>query len=119
MRKHHENKDNSHLSRNQLQKEIVAFQLVLNDYKISFSDLTYSSPREAEIRQDAINIAKIISENVHLKSFLLEKKKLPIKELRKFVPTCHKTLKKYKIYFIALALIFIEGFTFLKGYLNP
>jgi RNA polymerase sigma factor len=119
MRKHHENKEKlSHIGRNHLQKEIVAFQQLLYDYKITFSDLTNSSPRQAEIRQDAINVAKIISENVHLKTFLQEKKKLPLKGLQKFVSICHKTMKKYKIYIIAFALIFIWGFTLIKEYLN-
>jgi RNA polymerase sigma factor len=119
MSKHHENKDKiSHIGKNQLQKEIVALKLLLNDYKITFSDLTNLSPREAEKRQDAIKVAKIISENVHMMTFLQEKKKLPIKELQKFVPICHKTLKKYRIYIIALALLFIGEFTLIKEYLN-
>jgi RNA polymerase sigma factor len=120
MSKHHENKDNtSHISRNDLQKEIVGFQLLLNEYKISFSDLSNSSPREAEIRHNAVNIAKIISVNVELKALLQKKKKLPIKELQKLLPICPKTLRKYNIYFMALALIFIGGFTLLMDYLNP
>jgi RNA polymerase sigma factor len=120
MRKLHEKREEiSRSGNNSLQKEIVVFKQLLQDYKITFSDLTNSSPQNADIRVEAIKAAKIISENPYLLTLLQDKKSLPAKELKKSPSICRKTLSKYKKYIIALILIFTGEFTFIKDYVNP
>jgi RNA polymerase sigma factor len=108
----HKNKD-----KNNLQKEIVTYKKILDEYKISFSDLT-SCPATAQKRMDAKNIAKLISENDLLASMVKEKKKLPVKELKRLFSNSHRTISKYKKYIIAVTLLYMEEFTNLRNYVN-
>lgn len=115
----HENKvEISKKDRSPLQKEIVAYKQLLKEYNITFSDLTNSCPKNVDKRQDAIKVAKLISENNHLSNNIKEKKQLPVKELQKVTSCCHKTISKYKKYIIALSLIYIGEFTHMKDYIN-
>jgi RNA polymerase sigma factor len=108
---------NKNKNKNNLQKEIVLYKRILDEYKISFSDLT-TCPTTDEKRMDAKNIAKLISENDLLASIVKEKKKLPVKELKILFINSHKTISKYKKYIIALTLIYMEEFNYLKNYVN-
>lgn len=119
MDKLHENRDKiSNRNASQMQKEIVAYNKLLGNYKITFSDLTACCPKNANKRQDAKNIAKLISEKENLTAFLLEKKQIPVKELQKVFSVCHSTMNTYKKYIIALSLIYIGEFTCIKDYIN-
>jgi RNA polymerase sigma factor len=99
-----------------LQNEISEYKHLLEEFRISFNELTQSCPSNANKRQEAIKLAKIISGNAHLANHLKETKQLPMKELEKFV-SFDKSIRKYHKYIIAMSLIYIGGFTCLKEYL--
>ena len=111
-------KEHSHHCKSCFQDEIVAYTQLLAEYQISFSDLTNVCPKNAEKRKDVIKIAKLISKHHHLANFVTEKKQLPMKELQKFVACSQKTITKYKKYIIALSLIYVGDFTYMKEYIN-
>ncbi|WP_078546784.1 hypothetical protein [Litchfieldia alkalitelluris] len=111
-------KEISQKGRIHLEKEIAAYIQLLRDYKITFSDLTNSCPKNANHRQEAIKVARLISENNQLATYVKVKKKLPIKEIQKFVSCCHKTISKYRRYVLALTLIYVGDFTNIKDYIN-
>ncbi len=99
-------------------EEILHYQERLNEFKISLSKLTEVSPKHQDTRNQCKEIAKLIVNNVDLKEVLLNKKRLPLKDLEKLVSVSRKTLERNRIYIIAMTLIYIEDYQYLKNYLQ-
>jgi RNA polymerase sigma factor len=98
--------------------EIIRFQALLNSFDLSFSDLVENSPKHADARENAILVARQLVGNEELKSFLIEKKRLPIKQLEKMVNVSRKTIERNRKYIIAIALILSSDYVFLNDYLK-
>lgn len=103
---------------NNLKEEVKTYREILNNYNITFNDLTNSSPKCPNIRKIAIKISKFIAENDQLATYLIQNKQLPVKELEELVSISHKTLTRHRNYIIALSLIYIGEFTYLKCYIK-
>jgi RNA polymerase sigma factor len=99
-------------------QEIIQFQQLLRDYDLSFEDLVEQSPKHADARKNAMMIANIIYENVELQEYLLEKKRLPIKQLEDMVDVSRKTIERNRKYIIAISLILINDYLYLKDYIK-
>ena len=104
---------------NELRKEeIIRFTEVLKQYQLSFSDLLQQSPKHADARKNAISVAKTLAEHDELKELFLLKKKLPIKHLETQVEVSRKTIERNRKYIMAITLILIGDFIFLKDYIK-
>ncbi|MRG87903.1 hypothetical protein [Salinibacillus xinjiangensis] len=115
----HDNKEGmSQKARRQLSYEIIEYKQLLKGLKIKLNDLTSSCPKNADTRQNAIKVAKLISENTFLSNYIKEMKKPPLKELKKLPIVHHKTIKKHRKYIIAISIIYIMEFTYIKKYMN-
>jgi RNA polymerase sigma factor len=99
-------------------EEIIQFQLLLKTFDLSFSDLVKNSPKHADARENAILVARKLVEDTELKNILLEKKRLPIKELEKMVDISRKTIERNRKYIIAIALILSSDYVYMKEYLK-
>ncbi|WP_251553801.1 RNA polymerase sigma factor SigI [Neobacillus muris] len=99
-------------------EEILRFQSLLADFDVSFSDLVENAPKHADARKNAIEMAKLLVENQELKLMLLEKKRLPIKQLEKLVDVSRKTIERNRKYIIAIALILSGDFVYMKDYIK-
>lgn len=107
------------ISDEQLRKdEIIHFQKLLKTFDLSFHDLVENSPKHADARKNAILAAKMLVEDHELKDLLLEKKRLPIKQLEKMVNVSRKTIERNRKYIIAIALILISDYVFMKDYIK-
>ncbi|WP_404331292.1 RNA polymerase sigma factor SigI [Mesobacillus maritimus] len=102
----------------QRRDEIVQFQQVLLEFGLSFDDIVQQSPKHADARKNAIEISKIIIENEDLKQQLLDKKRLPIKQLEKLVSLSRKTIERNRKYIIAISLVFMGDYMYLRDYLK-
>jgi len=103
----------------QLRKEeIIQFTQILQEFGLTFSDLIEQSPKHADARKNAMTVAKILVENEELKSILLDKKKLPIKQLEGYVSLSRKTIERNRKYIIAISLILTGDYVFLKDYIK-
>lgn len=103
----------------QLRKEeIIQFQKILEDFGLSFNEIVDQAPKHADARKNAIEVAKLLIENEELKKQLLEKKRLPIKQLEKMVHLSRKTIERNRKYIIAIAIVFMGDFVYLKDYLK-
>jgi RNA polymerase sigma factor len=98
--------------------EIIEFSQVLAQYGISFSELVEVSPRHDDARLRAMSVAWIIAGNARYRSFLQEKKSLPLKQLEQEVKVSRKTLERQRKYIIAVTLVLIGEFHYLKEYIN-
>jgi RNA polymerase sigma factor len=102
----------------QRRDEIVQFQQILLEFGLSFDDIVQQSPKHADARKNAIEIAKTIIDNEELKQQLLDKKRLPIKQLEKLVSLSRKTIERNRKYIIAISLVFIGDYVYLREYIK-
>lgn len=102
----------------QRRDEIVQFQQVLLEFGLSFDDIVQQAPKHADARKNSIEVAKIIIENEDLKQQLLDKKRLPIKQLEKLVSLSRKTIERNRKYIIAISLVFMGDYIYLRDYLK-
>lgn len=100
-------------------EEIREYQELLFKYDITFEVLSTQCPKHIDARENAKLIAKIVAENDEIRTFLEEKKRLPIKELEGMVSCSRKTIERNRKYIIAMSLIYIGGFNALKSYIEP
>ncbi len=100
-------------------EEIKDYQQLLLSYGITFQVLSSECPKHIDARENAKIVAKTIAEHEGLRDVLVEKKRLPIKELEGLVSCSRKTIERNRKYIIAIALIYIGEFNALKSYIAP
>ncbi|WP_026073307.1 RNA polymerase sigma factor SigI [Robertmurraya massiliosenegalensis] len=98
--------------------EIIQFAGVLQQYELSFDELVKNSPKHADARKNAMKVAQTLVEQEELKQYLLEKKKLPIKQLEEAVQVSRKTIERNRKYIMAISLILIGDYLYLKDYIK-
>ncbi|MHB1125463.1 MAG: RNA polymerase sigma-I factor [Bacillota bacterium] len=99
-------------------EEIIRFQSRLRDYGLSFEMLSRISPKHRDARQAAIEVARLIVDDDILATHLKERKELPMKELEKRVRVSRKTLERQRRYIMAIALVLLDDFPYLREYLG-
>ncbi|MDN4526773.1 hypothetical protein [Fictibacillus fluitans] len=96
-------------------KEIEHYKSRLLQFGIKICEMPKLTPHSKKTRLDAYAIASYIANNTELKSLFLTKKGLPASQLSEEFPD--KSFKRYTPYIIAIALIIVEDYHYLKGYL--
>lgn len=99
-------------------EEIVRYEEILQEFNLSFEILVKVSPTHLDARITAIQIAQLVAETDEYKQYLLDKKKLPIKEIECLVKVSRKTIERNRKYIIAMALLQMSDLYFLKDYLK-
>lgn len=99
-------------------EEIVRFGELLKEYGISLTELVRISPKHGDARARALEVARIIATDVRLREYLMENKRLPIKELEGRVQCSRKTLKRQRRYIMAICLILVGDFPYLREYIG-
>ena len=100
------------------QEEIIHFKKVLAEFDLSFQDIVEQSPKHADARYNAMEIARIIVNADHLVGHLFDKKQLPIKKLEEYVTVSRKTIERNRKYIIAMTLILAGDYIYLKDYIK-
>jgi RNA polymerase sigma factor len=103
---------------NERREEIMAFTNKLKEYSLTFDDLVTNSPKHEDARVNAISIAELVVSTPALLEYLQEKKRLPIKRLEKQVGFSRKTIERNRKYIIAISIIIMGDFYYLKDYLK-
>lgn len=99
-------------------EEIALYEEMLREFGLSFQVLVKVSPAHQDARVTSIQIAQLVAETDEYKQYLVEKKKLPIKEIEKLVKVSRKTIERNRKYIIAMALLQMSDLHFLKDYLK-
>lgn len=100
-------------------EEISRLKKILQDYDICFEDLANASPRQPKSRHNAQYIAGLLANEPQLRSYLLERKMIPIKELEEKWKINRKIVDRYRKFIITTAIIQIYDFPYLQNYLLP
>ncbi|EOC99751.1 RNA polymerase sigma-I factor [Caldisalinibacter kiritimatiensis] len=98
--------------------EILEFKKELDKWGIKFTDLVKSSPKQKRVRDLYKNVAKSIVENEYILNKLLEKKKLPIKEIQNIMSIHRKKLERGRIYIIALVIVLTGDYEYIREYID-
>ncbi|RDY70247.1 MULTISPECIES: RNA polymerase sigma factor SigI [Halobacillus] len=99
-------------------EEIMEFQSQLQKYKLSFDELIDASPKHRDARESAVQVARLVYEDEFLCSQVIDKGRLPIKDLVDRVDVSKKTLERNRKFIIALVLILNGDYVYLKDYLK-
>ncbi|SDM77441.1 RNA polymerase sigma-I factor [Sediminibacillus halophilus] len=99
-------------------EEIRDLQDKLKEYKLSFEELTVISPKHRDARESAIRVARVLHENEFLRSYVLKKRKIPIKNLVNYVDVSKKTLERNRKFILAIFIILSGDYIYLKDYLK-
>jgi RNA polymerase sigma factor len=103
---------------NKRREEILSFQEQLAHYKLSFHELVEHSPKHEDARLNAIKIANTVVSSKEIVDYLIEKKRLPLKKLEKKVNVSRKTIERNRKYIIAISLILMGDYVYLRDYLK-
>nr|WP_082388061.1 RNA polymerase sigma factor SigI [Virgibacillus halodenitrificans] len=102
----------------QRKEEIMDFKEKLKEYKLTLLELTESSPKHKDARDSAVRTARILFEDEKLHSYVLDKKKLPIKDLIKRVNVSKKTLERNRKFILAIFVVLSNDYVYLQDYLK-
>lgn len=98
--------------------QIAVFESLLKPYGLSFQELVKVSPSHEDSRQTAIQIAQIIVETDEFYEMLLNKKRLPMKELEELVNVSRKTIERHRKYIVAIVILLKSDLHYIKDYLK-
>lgn len=98
--------------------EINEYQALLHKFGITFEVLSKQCPKHIDARKNAVDIAKQVADHPELSRYLLEKKRLPIKDLEPLITSSRKTVERNRNYIIAISLIHLGNFVSLKSYIE-
>jgi RNA polymerase sigma factor len=99
-------------------EEIQHYKVKLKDYSIDLMELPDISPKHADARQNAIDVARTLVADERLRTVFLEKKKLPMKDLMNEVEVSRKTVERNRNYIVAIAILLMEDYQYLQSYLQ-
>ncbi|CAM3736472.1 RNA polymerase sigma factor SigI [Alicyclobacillus pomorum] len=98
--------------------EIAEYAERLRDYGLSFSELVDLSPKHADARAHAIQVARIVADDAELREYVLEKKALPLKALEDRVGVSRKTMERQRKYILAVVLLLCGDFQHLQSFIS-
>jgi RNA polymerase sigma factor len=99
-------------------EEISHFKSKLHTFGISLTEVADQCPKHQDARMNMVSIAKIIIEEEEVLSSLMLKKRLPVKQLMKYMTMSRKTIERNRKYIIALVIVLLEDYKYLKDYLR-
>lgn len=99
-------------------EEIFHFQKVLDEFRISFTDIVNDSPKHRDTREYLTGIAQIVVQDEQMLRELFQKKRVPLKQLESRVRVSRKTLERHRKYIIAMCIIFSNEYTYIKEYVK-
>lgn len=102
----------------QRRSEILALTSILADYNLTFQDLIEQTPKHKDAKQNAMLIAKTLTEHRGILGELHKNKKLPIKELTEIVNVSRKTIERNRKYIIGMTIILTGDFPYLRDYIK-
>ncbi|GAA0470940.1 RNA polymerase sigma-I factor [Alkalibacillus silvisoli] len=100
------------------QMEIEEYNRKLKEFKLSFSELVSISPKHQDAKESAKEVARFVYENEEFREYVLAKKRLPIKKIEPYVNVSKKTIERNRKYILAVFVLLVEDFIYLKEYVQ-
>jgi len=111
-------KHTDHVYDFEIREEFVSFVREMKDYGITMDDLVKNMPKHKDSRKNCVKIAKRIVEEDNLYYKFNKKKKIPFKDVSKYVEVSQRTVERNRKYIIALVLILKSDLEIIKNYIK-
>lgn len=98
--------------------EIQEFSLALQSFGISFNELVETSPKHADARRNAMDVARIVAGDEDMIRYVRERKALPLKALEAKAGVSRKTMERQRKYILALVILLLGDYQQLQGYIS-
>lgn len=98
--------------------EIMKFNKILQEFKITLGDLVRNSPSHHDTKLLCVRISRKILGQEELKKAFFDKKILPIKELVELCGISRKTVERHRKYIIAISIILSGEFENIREYIR-
>lgn len=99
-------------------EEVTRFGARLRELGLSWRELARVSPRHRDARQRALEVARFLAAHPELGRSVLARRELPVRELQARLGVGRKMLERNRKYILALTVIYLEEFPYLKEYLD-
>lgn len=98
--------------------EIEVYSKRLAEFDIAFEDLVEISPKHADARGNAIEVARLVANDKDLREILFERKSLPLKQMEDRARVSRKTMERQRKYIIALVVLLTGDYECLHEYVK-
>ncbi|MEN8904958.1 MAG: RNA polymerase subunit sigma [Clostridiales bacterium] len=102
----------------ELKNELLDFKNSLEIFGITISELVDISPKRKDSINSCISCARILAQNTQLYSSLINRKQIPIIELRKLSGLNRRTIERNRKFIISTALILNSDLIILKEFIK-
>jgi len=99
-------------------EEVARFGARLKELGLSLADLVRLSPRHRDARQRALRAAQYLAAHPLLGRQVLARGELPVRELEANLGLGRKMLERNRKYILALTVVLLEDFPYLRDYLR-
>jgi RNA polymerase sigma factor len=99
-------------------EEIRTYSELLSGFGLSFTELADVSPKHADARKTAMDIAVIVCSSEEMKRETLQKKRLPIRKIEQLVGVSRKTIERHRKYILAMVILQNSNLPMLREYLK-
>ncbi|MCL6625989.1 RNA polymerase sigma factor SigI [Alicyclobacillus shizuokensis] len=99
-------------------QEIEEYAKRLREFGLSFQELVKVSPKHADARQNAMEIARLVAADDELRRYVMERRALPLKQLQERVHVSRKTLERQRKYILAVILLLCGDYATLQDYIS-
>ncbi|SER42502.1 RNA polymerase sigma factor [Salipaludibacillus aurantiacus] len=99
-------------------EEILHLKERLKSFGIVLSEVAEQCPKHHDARMNMVEIAKTIVGQEEILNTLLTKKRLPVKQLMNYITMSRKTIERNRKYIIAIVIVLLEDYKYLKDYLR-
>jgi RNA polymerase sigma factor len=106
------------LEEEERRSEIESYGKDLAGYGITWRELVRVSPKHRDAREQAMAIARTIVQDPGMIRYLRERRELPLRALEERVSVSRKTLERQRKYVIAMTLILLGDYSYLREYLK-
>ena len=90
----------------------------LAEYGIELEALADAAPKHRDARESAKQVARLMASDERMRTYMTERKQLPLRELETRSGMGRKSLERHRKYIIAITLILIGDFEQLHGYVS-
>lgn len=100
------------------QQEIAEFARHLTAFGLTFTELVDLSPKHADARANAFEVARVVVADDELRQYVMERKSLPLKILEDRVGVSRKTMERQRKYILAVVILLNGDFHHLQSFIS-
>jgi RNA polymerase sigma factor len=98
--------------------EIADYEIQLQKFSLSFAELVTLSPKHEDARLNALAVARLVTSEENLLTYVFQRKSLPLKDIEQKVSVSRKTLERQRKYILAMIILIAGDYPLLQAFLS-